>query len=90
MHYLDIIRCREMVFPFIHRTLAHAEPAPAYEQEERGMGELGKVLMFARDDQFYPGFAEKASYMLCSIVGHSTSQMEINVLELRPSSFSSA
>lgn len=58
-----------MVFPFIHRTLAHAEPAPAYEQEERGMGELGKVLAFARDDQFYPGFAEKASYMICSIAG---------------------
>lgn len=69
MHYLDIVYCRETIFPFIQRNLTQQEPAPLYPHEERGMNELIKVLTFARDDIFYPTFPEKAAYIFCSIAG---------------------
>lgn len=69
MRYLDREFCRNVVFPFIHRNLTEHEPAPMYEQEQRGMNELEKVLTFMRDDQFYPAPEEKAAYLMCSIAG---------------------
>jgi len=69
MRYIDEELCREFVFPFIHAQLSSGEPSPQYEEEQRGMGELRKVLDFVRDDRYYPSFASKASYILCSIAG---------------------
>ena len=69
MHYVDISLCRETIFPFIHEYLSEHESAPAYGEEERGMGELEKVLTFVRDDEFYPTFAEKAAYLICGLAG---------------------
>lgn len=69
MRSLDLEHCRRVVFPFIHRNLTAHEPAPLYEKEQRGMSELGKVLAFMRDRQFYPTAADKAAYLMCSIAG---------------------
>lgn len=69
MEYIDLQTCVKEVFPFIHALLTREAPAPTYTDERNGMQELEKVLTFVRDDRFYPSFAEKAAYMICSVAG---------------------
>jgi len=56
-------------FPFIQQVLAVHEPVPDYLSEANGMAELRKVFSFVQQDEYYPAFAEKAAYILCSIAG---------------------
>ena len=69
MIYIDIPLCEKWVFEFIHVVLTNDEPAPDYRTEQDGIAELAKVLNFVRNDVYYPEFADKAAYMLCSIAG---------------------
>ncbi len=69
MLYVTLELCRKEVFPFIHQELTDAESAADYEYESEDMAELEKVLIFVRHDAYYPTFADKAAYLICSIAG---------------------
>lgn len=69
MNYLTLSDCRELVFPFIYEQLSEAEPTAAYEEIKEGMEQLEKVLTLVQHDSYYPTFADKCSYIFCSIVG---------------------
>lgn len=67
--YIDLAECKEVVFPLIYLYLAEDEPAPSYQQEADGIGELEKVLGLVQRDDYYPDFYVKISYVMCSIAG---------------------
>ena len=57
------------IFQFIQDVLTENEPAPQYQEESSGVAELMKVLEFMQNDLYYPTFAEKCAYLICSIAG---------------------
>lgn len=69
MQYVTLDHCRNAVFRFIYEKLSSTEPSAQYEQESNGLAELDKVLHLVESDSFYPTFADKAAYLLCSIAG---------------------
>lgn len=69
MQYVTLGHCRTTVFPFIYAELSRTEPSAQYEQENNGLAELDKALHLVENDSFYPTFADKAAYLLCSIAG---------------------
>lgn len=57
------------IFQFIQDVLTEDEPAPQYADESTGVAELQKVLEFVQNDLYYPDFADKCAYLICSIAG---------------------
>lgn len=68
IRYFGIEACKSYGFPYIYNELTSAEQAPIYESEPVGLAELEKVLTFVQYD-FYPTFADKCAYIICSIAG---------------------
>lgn len=69
IHDIDIRLCVNKIFPLIHQELTGQESAADYANESRGMADLEKALTFVRQDDYYPIFPVKASYLICSIAG---------------------
>ncbi len=69
MRFISTLDCIRLGFPYIHASLTLNEPAPKYEEDASGMGELEKVLSFIRSEEYYPTFEDKAAYLIASIAG---------------------
>lgn len=69
IRYFGLRACKEYGFPYIYARLTTTEQAPNYEDEANGIAELEKVLSFVQNDLYYPTFAEKCAYLICSIAG---------------------
>jgi death-on-curing family protein len=70
MRYPTLDDCRQILFPYIRSRLVQAEPAPSYEDEERGLQKLEGILGLMQIDE-YDGALAKAAYLFCSVVdGH--------------------
>ncbi|OGJ56784.1 hypothetical protein A2635_02110 [Candidatus Peribacteria bacterium RIFCSPHIGHO2_01_FULL_51_9] len=67
--YVSMEDCKRTVFPYIHKNLTSNEMAPVYETDTQGMSDLGKILQFVMNDDYYPTFSDKTSYLLCSLAG---------------------
>lgn len=69
IRYFNLKACIAFGFPWIYDELTAAEPTPNYESEAGGMADLNKALEFVKNDEYYPEFEDKCSYLLCSIAG---------------------
>lgn len=62
--------CRILLFPFIRREMADAEPAPYYEGERSGLEHIEGIFALMEREE-YEGILGKAAYMFCSVIdGH--------------------
>jgi death-on-curing family protein len=69
--YPSIEDCvNEGLFGYIRKKMAKQEPAPFYEEEQRGIDNLESIFQFMKRDE-YNGVLHKAAYLFCSIIdGH--------------------
>lgn len=84
-HYPSLQACREFLFPMIRTEMVTFEPAPAYEEERRGLEKIESIFALMKRDAYYPDFFAKAAYLFCSIIdGHPFSngnkRMAVSVL----------
>ena len=76
MEYLELEDCN-IGFAYIKEALTEFEPAPDYKADTIGMANLGKVIEFVKNDEYYETFEEKTAYLL-ALPAHSTLRMEIS------------
>ncbi len=69
--YPSLTACGKILFPMIRSEMIAFEPAPPYEDEQRGLQKLESVFQLMQDDRYYPDFYTKAAYLFCAIIdGH--------------------
>ena len=70
MNYPTLDICRQLLFPFIREHMARVEPAPMYENEQRGLEKLESTYTLMQSEH-YPDLMGKTAYLFCSIIdGH--------------------
>lgn len=70
IRYPTLSACREILFPIIREHMAAVEPAPFYENEQRGLDKLESTFELMQRDN-YPDALDKAAYLFCSVIdGH--------------------
>ena len=70
-HYPSLPACRQILFPMIRREMVAFEPAPPYDDEQRGIQKLESIFALMQRDGYYPDFFAKAAYLFCAIIdGH--------------------
>lgn len=66
MKYFDI-EAFGVLFDVIYTHYTGVEKAPDYRSENHGIGKLVGVMVGVKADKFYPGFFDKATYILVQI-----------------------
>ena len=70
-HYPSLEASHAILFPMIRAAMVAFEPAPAYEEELRGLQKIDSIFQLMQRDQYYSGILPKAAYLFCAIIdGH--------------------